>query len=641
MSLNSISFIEKVNDIKKFICNKPDAIPFLDEITNTDIIQAHTHINKYDAVSRKELAYLVGLLLKKESLANNLTPLSPSCKKDTRHLRKILKDLHSEFFKDRNIDLKNYEYFTSESLVETTFYEESGFYNDQPLMLSNSLYKSSKKWIIKNKQFKLESLLCFYFAVCEILSKKRERYIKNGDRYSVDDIFFTVDDVANLKSDFLRKKAIPSREEAANIIKSFSCKPGDQFNSFSRPGDENILTYYPIIEIKDGIYWLPLPDMLAIAFYLSPLHWMREDKSYKNTANKNIGKDLEELCGDMLKRSFDRVYVTVNIYKGKNRYTDIDGLAILGNVAIVIQAKNKRMMPETLSGNIESFKRDFNMVAQRAYDQGEKSSYALLNQNSFSFKDSNDKLIKMPNISQVFILCISSSVYYAGAMQVNEYLQQKHPDTKLPIVLSIFDFDLLTRYLTNPYEFVYYLNLRIEKYKKIVSNNEVTPLSTYLFTDYMHDARSDYVLLMDDLISKLDEDYKKNQWGRDPKIEKQFSIRYKDATGFTRLLDSVYRTNEPGKERVINKLLSLPIEAAIQLSGKIAQHNLTVLSPNNCGFSGVFDDFGISYFNSSFIDAKTLIMKMIKNAETYGKHSWIGFLRDTKTQSIKFLYIEQ
>ena len=103
-------------------------------------------------------------------------------------------------------------------------------------------------------------------------------------------------------------------------------------------------------------------------------------------------------------------------------------------------------MPETLSGNIESFKRDFNMVAQQAYDQGEKSSYALLNQNSFSFKDSKlDKLIKIPNISQVFILCISSSVYYAGAMQVNEYLQQKHPDTKFPIVLSIFDLDLLNQ----------------------------------------------------------------------------------------------------------------------------------------------------------------------------------------------------
>ena len=641
MSLNSASFKKKTNDIEAYICNKPDAISFLDEVTNTDIIQVHARVDKYDAVSRKELAYLIGLLLKKESLANNLAPLSPSSKKDTNHLRKILKDLHSELFKNRDIDLENYKYFTGESLVETTFYEESGFYNDQPLLLSNGLYKSSKKWIAKNKGFKLESLLCFYFVVCEILFKKREKYIKNGDRYSVDDIFFTIDDVTNLKSEFLRKKAIPSQEETTNIINSFSCKPGEQFGNFSRPGDENILTYYPIIEIKDGIYWLPLPDMLAIAFYLSPLHWMREDKNYKDIANKNVGKDLEELCGDMLKRTFDKVHTSVDIFKGKNRYTDIDGLAILDNTAIVVQAKNKRMMPKTLSGSIESLKRDFSIVAQQAYDQGEKSSFALLNQDDFSFKDSNNETIEIPNISQVFILCISSSVYYAGAIQVYEYLQQKHPNTKLPIVLSIFDLDLLTRYITNPYEFVYYLNLRIEKYKKIVSNNEVTPLSTYLFTDYMHDTRSDYMLLMDGLISKLDDDYKENQWGRDPKTEKQFSIRYKDATGFTHLLDSVYRTNEPGKERVINKLLSLPIEAAIQLSDKIAQHSLTVLSPNNCGFSGVFDNFGISYFNSSFMDAKTLIMKMIKNAETYGKHSWIGFLRDTKTQSIKFLYIEQ
>lgn len=381
--------------------------------------------------------------------------------------------------------------------------------------------------------------------------------------------------------------------------------------------------------------------MLAMAFYLSPLHWMRKDENYKDMANKNVGKDLEELCGDMLKRTFDKVYTSVNIFKGKNRYTDIDGLVIFDNTAIVVQAKNKRMMPKTLSGSIESLKRDFNIVAQQAYDQGEKSSYALLNQNDFSFKDLNNEIVEIPNISQVFILCVSSNVYYAGAIQVNEYLRQKHPVTKLPIVLSIFDLDLLTRYLTNPYEFIYYLNLRTEKYKKIVSNNEVTPLSAYLFTDYMHDTRSDRMLLMDDLISKLDDDYTENQWGRDPKTEKQFSIRYKDTPGFTQLLNSVYQTNDPGKERVINKLLSLPIEAAIQLSGEIAQHNLTVLSPNNCGFSGVFDDFGISYFNSSFIDAKTLIIKMIKNAETYGKHSWIGFLRDIKTQSIKFLYIEQ
>ena len=57
-------------------------------------------------------------------------------------------------------------------LVETTFYGEAGFYNDQPLMLADGLYKSSEKWIIENKKFKLGSLFCFYFAICEILSKK-------------------------------------------------------------------------------------------------------------------------------------------------------------------------------------------------------------------------------------------------------------------------------------------------------------------------------------------------------------------------------------------------------------------------------------------------------------------------------------
>lgn len=57
MSLGSLSFAQKIKEIETFIQNRTDAIAFLDEIINTDILQIHAHINKYDAISRKELAF--------------------------------------------------------------------------------------------------------------------------------------------------------------------------------------------------------------------------------------------------------------------------------------------------------------------------------------------------------------------------------------------------------------------------------------------------------------------------------------------------------------------------------------------------------------------------------------------------------
>lgn len=584
------------------------------------------------------------LLLKKTTLSNNLKRLEESYEVDIQWLRDKLKSLHFDFLKGRIRDSResDNDYFTNETLVETTFYEEAGFYNDQPLMLCNDLYKSSEEWIIRNKGFKLESLSYCYSAICETLVKKRKKYIKDNTHYSTNNIFFTLDDIVlELGVRTLQEGIIPSSRELDNIIKSFLCKPGDQFKAFSRPGDENMLAYCPIIEIKKGTYWLPLPDMLAIAFYLAPLHWMRQDEEYRDIANKNIGGDLEEICGGMLRRTFDTVYTSVNIFKGKNRLTDIDALAIVDDTAVVVQAKNKRMMPKTLSGDIESLKRDFSIVAQQAYDQGEKSSIALINQGAYNFKDANGSRVKIPTINQVFILCVSSGVYYAGAIQVNEYLYQKYTDVKLPIVLSVFDLDLLTRYLANPYELIYYLGLRTSKYRKLISNNEVAPLSSYLFTDYMHKSESDLMLLMDDIICGLDEDYLENQLCQDPKTDKRFSIRYKDAPLFAKLLKSVSLSNKPGKKKVIERLLSLPLSAAIQFSEKMAKYDSAILNPANCGFSVIFDEYGISYFVDMFVAKKDLLARMILNADHYGKNSWVGFLKEQNKQQISFLYVER
>ncbi len=636
MQVNDRSLLKKVKNIELYIRHKNDAVAFLNEIIKTDIISPHTHIDRYDAISRKELAFLVGLLLKNDSFSENLHRLNDSFDLDVGWIRKTLKELHVGLLDGQSED--GGSFFTERSLIEMTFYEESGFYNDQPLFLLEELYKSSENWIIENKGFSLGALIYFYFAVCETIIKKNTVLLDKLSCCNPNDLFFTLDDILVLGMD-IENTITPSREEIDNILKCFSCRPGDQEKGYLSPGDENILNYCPIIEVREGSYWLPLPDLLAISIYLSPLYWMRQDASYRDLANKNIGNDLEVLCGGMLGRVFKNIYTPLTIYKGKNRYTDIDCLAVLDDVAIVIQAKNKKMTPETFSGSLDALKKDFNIVAQQAYDQGERSSIALLNQGEYIFKDTTNKHVNLPRINQVFIICVSSSVYYAGAMQVEEYLSQKNSNINLPIVLSVFDLDLLTKYLTNSYEFIYYLALRVKNYKNVIANDEITPLSLYLFTDFLRPDLG-YNIISDDIKTMLDEDYIQNRWGRDLEYRNQFSIRYAKASNFIKLLNCIVDLDIKDKRKAIDGLLSLSIEEAINISQKMSQFDFTFINPEKCGFSKMFNNFGISYYLEPFMTADELLNRINIGIKQYNMEYWIGFLNDVNSQTTKCYYVK-
>ncbi len=150
----------------------------------------------------------------------------------------------------------------------------------------------------------------------------------------------------------------------------------------------------------------------------------------------------------------------------------------------------------------------------------------------------------------------------------------------------------------------------------------------------------DHLLLTGDVIPELDDDYNKNSWGRWSDSDGCFSIRYKEVPDFVELLNLVYRSNNSGKKKVLEKLLSLPMSCTIELSGKISQHNLNVIYPKKFSFVENFDEFGISYFTEVTMDKEELLKRIISDAERYGKDSWIGFLENRETKDIDFLYIE-
>lgn len=101
---------------------------------------------------------------------------------------------------------------------------------------------------------------------------------------------------------------------------------------------------------------------------------------------ENRGLNVEALAHGLLWRSFgDNVYHSVKVKRGSTVLTDIDGLAVIGNKAIIFQEKSKWLTDLSKSGDETSLRSDFQKAIQDAYDQGIVSRQAILNQEGISW----------------------------------------------------------------------------------------------------------------------------------------------------------------------------------------------------------------------------------------------------------------
>ena len=141
----------------------------------------------------------------------------------------------------------------------------------------------------------------------------------------------------------------------------------------------------------------------------------------------------------------DRVFRGVKVKRGKNEVTDIDVLAISGNKAVIAQCKSKKLTLEARRGDGKVLRRDFIKAVQDAYDQAIKGKRALT-ESGYELIDENGEPIRMQvEVDDVYILCISGDHYPAAITQARAYLNRD--DDVHPILLSIFDLDIITFYL--------------------------------------------------------------------------------------------------------------------------------------------------------------------------------------------------
>jgi len=298
-----------------------------------------------------------------------------------------------------------------------------------------------------------------------------------------------------------------SKETIERVLDAFSCKSDERNTFFSALNEFNIANSRPILKTQDGSYILFQHYSLFEAVYESPFFWMNDDKAYMQTALTHRGHFTEEVSADRLEAVFGAAHVlrNVNIYKGKNRFSEADSLVLYGDRAIVIQAKSKRLTIEARKGNDRQLKDDFKMAIQNAYDQSLLCAEALTNDGFRFVAPSGTEIVISDKPKVVFPVCIVSDHYPALAFQARQFLKATvTPTIQPPLVTDIFALDVFAEMLNTPLHFLNYLTLRARLGSKLMAPNELATLGFHLKYNLWLDDKYDVVNFTEEFAAELD-----------------------------------------------------------------------------------------------------------------------------------------
>ena len=427
-------------------------------------------IDWHSKLSFQEISFLVGLMVKstislelpdENSYQNHISNVDDLFQKLHRsysqpfmeHMKKISEQ--GEILEgDREISEKILG--SGMAMAEAIFYSDSGAYDFQYLDFAIERYKPDSRWLMDNKGLNIETGV----EVCRNLKKMaQDKCINRSKPKDFEEFLRSALSVFCFKIEDLKGFPI---EETKSFLETFSLIPGAANLNLSSPGEYNVIDSNPIVKLSDDMYFLPVQFNLARSIYESPFYWMLRDKSYKERSLKSRGQATVNISRKLLAEVFGEANVHEQVIVEKKRghvITDIDLLAVAGNKAVVIQAKSKKLTLRAREGHDKKLKEDFNDAIQEAYDQGKLSREAILEQKRRLILSNGQEIRLDDTINDVYIICVTSDHYPAAMYQTKTFLEKGHEDPAA-ITVGIFDLELLTYYLRDPFEFLYYLKQR-------------------------------------------------------------------------------------------------------------------------------------------------------------------------------------
>lgn len=452
-----------------------------------------------------------------------------------------------------------------EMMTEPIWYSESGAYDFQYLSFAIQKYQSDESWILQHIGIDV-SLMC---QIAAELKKLSERKFAHYARLGVKDFSDVCKAALSVLCCAAEELVQIAGNKATAFVTAFSLTPGEVNQRLNLPGQDNELYARPMVCLPDNRYLIPIGFNLCQSIYETPFSWMYKDKAYRTEAGRHRGNFAQNFTAELMRKVFghSNVFAEVKVQRSKaETETDIDILAVVGNKAVIVQVKSKRLTKLARMGEDDKLKGDFQSAIQDAYNQALLSRQAVLERTSKLIAEGKEIHLS-EKLDEAYLLCVTLDYYPAVTHQVEVYLKRTQHDP-VPIALSIFDLDVLTFYLKDPFEFAYYLRQRIALSSHIKADSEMTLLGFHI-KHKLFKEKADLELLDNGFAQLIDANFQvlRGSVPRTKATDKLYP-EWKNKE-FEELIKQVKAIGDPNATDVIFFLYDLAGEAADKLVGII------------------------------------------------------------------------
>lgn len=480
------------------------------------------HRNPHEHFSYNEASFLIGLWIKNSNPLNRIQFDFNERFKDTYDL---MEKLHFTFISEgpkileTKKDISVSEFMTNGFLFkESFFYSSTGAYDFQYVKKFSEKYKYDERWLLKNKGFSLNDPSEYFTNVKKIANTKLNSSVFKGKKkLEPNDLLFPFT--------FTHEELTLGKDAFVNINSCFITEVGKSNNShLINVGDFNEFQTKPIIKIAENKYFIPMPFYLAEAIYESPFYWMTDDKEYISSCLKHRGDVGEEIVFSIFSKvfGFSNTFKGVKIKENKSTtITEIDVCAKYRNTLIAVQIKSKKLTSISKQGDIEKIKDDFKKAVENAYLQGLECEKAISNAQNLIFTTDEKTEIKQifTSIKDIFTICIVLDTYPSLAHASHILLYDKYEGST--ICFTVFDLEVICRYLNTPERLVDYFSKRINNCRHYYSENELCYLGFYLDHDLKKQDKYNGVMIDNSYGSKIDRLYYPEISGYNDQLKKR------------------------------------------------------------------------------------------------------------------------
>jgi hypothetical protein len=276
----------------------------------------------------------------------------------------------------------------------------------------------------------------------------------------------------------------------------------------------------------------------------------------------------------------DTALVSVNYTDSEHRRFEADGLILVGNVAIVLEAKSNRITPLARSGAAKRLWLELGPIITKAAEQAERLRTLTQEGSSLHIRSSSkmraDGTVEAPKknwdldttaITEVFTLALSLEDLNFITTVTAELVESEliPAGTSAPWIVNVHDLEIATELLARPSELVHFLSRRRRAAGKnsVLAVDELDYVMHYLLMGLYTDEDADVTHIVSSLTEDLDAwyFYKSGQRARfTPKPTQQLTLDMVDT------LDLLNAQRPHGWLQASLNLLEMDLPERAQLS---------------------------------------------------------------------------